>query len=103
MVVEIGTALPETSVGSWYNQPALVVGGKGMLHLGEGDDPMAFPSDEKDDLLAARPDAYFQTPHHEGTKWLLVRLATITKAELREHLTDAWRLKAPPTLRKAHP
>ena len=103
MVEEIGLTLPEVSVGLWYNQRALRIGDKGFLHLGDGNNPMAFPSDEKDDLLLARPDAFFQTPHHERTKWLLVHLSKITKAELRELLRDAWHIKAPPKIRKAHP
>lgn len=102
MVTEIGTSLPECEVGRWYGRPALVVAGKGMLHLGEGDEPMAFQSPEKDDLFAARPDAYFQTPHHHGSPWLLVHLSKISKADLREHVVDSWRAKAPAKLRKAH-
>ena len=102
-VVELGTSLPETAVGRWYGKPALTIADKGFLHLGEGDDPMSIPSEEKDDLLAAKPDAYYQTAHHEGSPWLLVRLAKISKAELHELLTDAWRMKAPPKVRRAHP
>ena len=101
-VVEIGTALPETAVGLWYGKPALTIAGKGFLHLGEGDDPLSFPSEEKDDLLAARPDAFSETDHLRGSVWLHVRLSKISKAELRELLTDAWRMKAPPKVRRAH-
>ena len=103
MVEELGASLPETSIGLWYGKPALRIGDKGFLHLGTRDDDLSFPSEEKDDLLAARPDAYRTTPHHDGSKWLLVRLSKISKAELRELLTDAWRIKAPPAVRKAHP
>ena len=102
-VVEIGTSLPETVVDVWYGKPALKIAGKGFVHLGEGDDPLSIPSEEKHDLLAARPDACYQTAHHEGSPWLLVRLSKISKSELRELLTDAWRMKAPPKVRRAHP
>jgi hypothetical protein len=102
-VIEIGTLLPETAVDVWYGKPALKIADKGFLHLGEGDQDLSFPSDEKQDLLASRPDAYWSKPHHDGTPWLFVRLAKISKAELRELLTDAWRLKAPPKVRRAHP
>ena len=103
MVVEVGTSLPEVEVGLWFKKPALVVAGKGLIHLGDGSTPMSFPTPEKDDLLAARPDAYFEDGHLAGTPWVRVHLAKITKAELREHLRDAWRLKAPKALRTAHP
>ena len=102
-VVELGTALPETVVDVWYGKPALKIADKGFVHLGDGDDPLSIPSEEKDDLLAAKPDAFFQTAHHVGSPWLLVRLMKITKSELRELLTDAWRMKAPPKVRRAHP
>jgi hypothetical protein len=102
-VVELGTQLPETALGLWYGKPALVIGDKGFLHLNEGDQPLSFPSEEKDDLLAARPDAFSETEHLRGSVWLHVRLAKISKAELRELLADAWRIKAPPKVRRAHP
>jgi hypothetical protein len=103
MVEQIGVSLPETAVGLWYGQPALKVGDKGLVHLGNRDDELSIPSPEKDDLIAARPDAYRSTAHHDGTPWVLVRLSKITKGELRELLLDAWRMKAPLRLRKAHP
>lgn len=103
MVEDIGTSLPEVAVGLWFKRRALVVGGKGLIHLGEGDAPMSFPTPEKDDLLAARPEAYFEDGHLGGTPWVRVHLSKITKPELREHLRDAWRMKAPPAVRKAHP
>ena len=103
MVVEVGTSLPEVAVGQWFKKPALMIAGKGLIHLGEGDAPMSFPTPEKDDLLAARPDAYFEDGHLGGTPWVRVDLSKITKAELREHLRDAWRLKASRALAAAHP
>lgn len=103
MVEDLGTALPETTVGLWYGKPALTIAGKGFVHLGAGDDELSIPTEEKDDLVAARPDAYRSTPHLDGTPWVLVRLSKITKSELRELVRDGWRLKAMPKLRKAHP
>jgi len=102
MVEEIGTSLPETTVGLWYRKPALVIAGKGFLHLAGGEE-LSFPSPEKEALLATQPDVYRSTPHHDGTPWLLGRLAKISKTELRELLADACRMKAPREVRNAHP
>jgi hypothetical protein len=102
MVEQIGTSLPETTVGLWYRKPALVIGGKGFLHLSDGEE-LSFPSPDKEALVATQPDVYRSTPHHDGTPWLLGRLAKISKKELREHLADAWRMKAPREVRNAHP
>jgi hypothetical protein len=53
---------------------------------------------EKRELIAAAPDRFFTEPHYNGYPAVLVRLAAIDEAELRELLTDAWRLKAAPKL-----
>lgn len=103
-VLRIGSALPATTVEQWYGTPALKVAGKGFLRRRpESEGVVAVPSGEKQALLATRPDAYYETPHYEGTDWLLVRLAKIGEKELREVITDAWRLRAPPKVRRAHP
>ncbi|MFC5261333.1 MmcQ/YjbR family DNA-binding protein [Kribbella qitaiheensis] len=50
---------------------------------------------EKQSLLAADPAKFFTEPHYANYPAILVRLPAITTAELRELLTDAWRLQAP--------
>jgi hypothetical protein len=50
---------------------------------------------EKQSLLAADPDKFFTEPHYANYPAILVRLPAITPTELRELLTDAWRLQAP--------
>lgn len=103
---ELAGALPETAEQQWYGTPAFKVGGKGFVRQKErtGHNVIAFPSEEKEILLASEPAKYFTTPHYDnGGEWLLGRLAEIPKAELRELLTDAWRLCAPPKVRKEHP
>jgi hypothetical protein len=104
-VQELTARLPETVEQQWYGTPAIKVGGKGFVRQKERmDGVIAFPSDEKEILLASEPDKYFTTPHYDnGGTWLLGRLSKIPKAELRELLTDAWRLCAPPKVLKAHP
>ncbi|ONI68298.1 hypothetical protein BWI15_35370 [Kribbella sp. ALI-6-A] len=57
----------------------------------------------KQDLLAADPDKFFTEPHYNGYPAVLVRLAAVNEAELRELLVDAWRIQAPKTLVKQHP
>ena len=53
---------------------------------------------EKQELLSAAPDRFFTEPHYHGYPAVLVRLAAVDDAELRELLTDAWRVMAPPKL-----
>ncbi len=45
---------------------------------------------------------FFATPHDDGHPTVLVRLEAIGDEELRELITDAWRLKVPKRVRQAH-
>jgi hypothetical protein len=56
--------------------------------------------EEKQLMLDARPDLYFQTQHYEGYPGVLVHLDAIDVDELRERLEDAWLIQAPKTLAK---
>jgi hypothetical protein len=49
-------------------------------------------------LIAADPDRYGLTPHYETYPAVLVRLPALSPEELRELLTDGWRLIAPKRL-----
>ena len=46
-------------------------------------------------LLASDPDKFFTEPHYNGFPAVLVRLPAIGEDELRELITDAWRIQAP--------
>ena len=52
----------------------------------------------KEALLAEDGGAYFTTSHFDGYPAILVRLDRVDVEELRELVTDAWRLKAPKRL-----
>lgn len=102
MVEELGRALPAVEVGLQREKPALKIGTKGFIHL-SGGPTMSFPSPDKADLLASRPDAFTSDEHHDCTPWLMVELAKISKAELREILRGAWRIRASSSIRREHP
>ena len=104
-VREIALALPEVTEDQWYRTPAYKVAGKGFLRLRtEAEDGLVvFVSDrgEKEALLTANPDAYYTTPHYDNYPIILVNLAAVDRNELRELITESWRIKAPIKLRKA--
>ena len=52
----------------------------------------------KDLLIAAEPAKFFTEPHYDGFPAVLVRLAEVSVADLRELLEEAWRCQAPPEL-----
>ncbi len=103
-VSKIALALPETTAETWYTTPGFKVKGKGFLRLrteAEGG-LVVFVSDlgEKEALLESDPEVFFTTDHYDGDPIVLIHLSKIKMAELRELITESWRLKAPATLRK---
>jgi len=46
-------------------------------------------------LVEARPQVFFTEPHYDGYRAVMVRLDAIEIDELRDLVTDAWRLRAP--------
>jgi hypothetical protein len=54
--------------------------------------------DEKDLLIASRPDVYFSSPHYDGYPAVQIRLELIDRAALAERLEDAWLIQAPKRL-----
>lgn len=55
---------------------------------------------EKDLLIASEPAKFFTEPHYNGFPAVLVRLAAVSVADLRELLAGAWRCQAPAELIK---
>jgi hypothetical protein len=59
------------------------------------------PLEEKEMLMAAAPDIYFETDHYKGWPAVLVRIRSISIAELRLRLERAFAMQAPKALFKA--
>ena len=53
---------------------------------------------DKEAALAAHPDSFFTIPHFDGYRAVLIRLPQVTRAALREAITDGWLACAPPKL-----
>jgi len=96
--------LPEVEEGTSYGAPALKVRGKGIAVV-KGPDTVAVmvALDEKEMLLEAAAELYFETPHYHGWPAMLVRIRLISDEELAHRLRKAWLLKAPKTLAKKLP
>jgi hypothetical protein len=97
--------LPGVEVGTSYGTPALKVNKKLLARLREDGESLVVPCEsigEKEFFLATEPEVYFQTPHYENGRYVLVRLAAVTDARLREMLEAAWRRLAPKKLLAEH-
>lgn len=103
-VRRIALALPETSEGPLYGTHGFRVRDKAFARLRpEGDVLVVWcgDEDEKEALIATQPETYFTLPHYDGHPSVLVRLPATRIDELREALTDAWRVRAPRRLAAA--
>jgi hypothetical protein len=104
-------ALPGTEQGRLHDNPAVRVHGKLVAYL--PNNPRSRPADAPDHeeflvircalaeraaLLAEAPETFFVTPHYQTYPGVIVRLATVPPDQLRELLTEAWRLVAPKRL-----
>ena len=91
--------LPEVEESTWYGTPALKVRSRGFCRVKDPDTVVVMVAlDEKEMLLQAAPDLYFETPHYHGWPAMLVRIRAISDDELAHRLKTAWLQKAPKTL-----
>ena len=101
-VKKLGKKLPEVEESTWWNTPSLRIRKKSFVRLREpGVIVVLVDLDEKEVLMQAEPDIFFETPHYEGYPAVLVRLSAIEPDELAEVLTESWRRVAPKRVVKA--
>ena len=101
---EIAMALPEVEEGTSWGTPAFKVRKKMICRIHDKlGDVLVVRIDmaDKEYLIGARPDVYFNLPHYDGYPAVLVRLPAVEGDELRRLLTAAWRFVAPPKLVRA--
>ena len=98
----LALSLPDVVEGTSYGTPSWKVRGKFIARLRDNESVAVVKVDkgEKQLLLEAEPDVFFETPHYYGYGYVLVRLAAIDAGELAEVIEDGWRLAAPQRLVK---
>jgi hypothetical protein len=99
-VRRIALSLPGVEEGPCYGTPAFRVKGKLFARLKEDGETLVLRTDfeAREALLEARPETYFITDHYAGHEWILVRLGAVTRPELEDRITSAWRSRAPARL-----
>ena len=109
----LALALPEVEGGAEGARLAFEVGGKGIAwpYLArahpkarrepvEGVVAVRCPVPEKEMLIEAAPDRFFDDAHYRGYPAVLVRLDLVEEDELAGLLARAWRIQAPKALVK---
>src|SRR5580658_6074276 len=89
-VREIGLAMSGVREEEYFGKPALKIGKEMMVCLPSNPSAEAgsllvqMSLEERAELLAANPDAYYVTPHYVGFTGVLVRFARVDKDALRD-------------------
>ncbi|BCH20493.1 MmcQ/YjbR family DNA-binding protein [Mesorhizobium sp. L-8-3] len=92
-------ALPGVEEGISYGTPALRVGKKLLCRVKNADTAVVMVDlEEKEILMAAAPDIYFETGHYKGWPCFLVHVHDIEPRELAHRLERAWQRLAPKKL-----
>ena len=103
-VRRIALSLPETTEKPSYGTPGFRVKDKLFARIREeGDVLVVWCSDlgEKEALIASEPEKFFTLPHYDGHPTVLVRFGAVEADEMRELLTESWRIRAPKKLQKS--
>ncbi|HEY1376016.1 MAG TPA: MmcQ/YjbR family DNA-binding protein [Gemmataceae bacterium] len=93
-VRDLALALPGVEESTSYRTPAMKVRGKLIARLKEDGETIVVPMTLADRAMRieADPAVFFVTDHYVPYPYVLVLLAAVTRADLRELLHDAWRM-----------
>lgn len=93
-------ALPEASELETWGTPTFRVRKKIFAMFAEGQREAWVKSthDEQRALTSMDPDTFFVPPYVGPSGWVGVRISSVDRDEMRELLTEAWRMTAPKRL-----
>lgn len=94
--------LPEVEASTSYGTPALKVRNKSFCRVKDADTVVLMVDlEEKDMLIGAAPELFFETDHYKGWPAVLLRIHAISSDELAHRLERAWLRVAPRKLVEA--
>jgi hypothetical protein len=93
-VRHLALALPGVEESTSYRTPAMKICGKLIARLTSDAETIVVPMSlgERAVRMEADPNVFFVTDHYVPYPYVLVRLAAVTRTDLRELLQDAWRM-----------
>ncbi len=103
-VVALANELPGTVEATSYGTRSLKVDKTLFARLKEDGETLVLKMDlvSRDLVLVAQPNIFYLTDHYRDYPYVLVRLAAVNAARMRELLEDAWRLAAARRTVQAH-
>jgi hypothetical protein len=94
--------LPAVTQKMAYGTPAFYVGKNIFTRIKDDGQTLVIACGRRDEWMQLYPHVYFITDHYLNYNYVLANLENADPEQLKELLLDAWRLRAPKTLRKQH-
>ncbi len=103
-VREIASSLPEAEESTSYGTPAFKVRGKLFVRFHQSGESVVILTsiEEREALMKLNPDVFYITDHYTCWPYVLVRLSTVKKDDLKHLLEESWRRAAPKRLIAAY-
>ena len=99
-VRQIALTLPGAEESTSYGTPAFKVKGKLFARQHQDGESLVVGVDfeEREEMMSAAPEKFYITDHYLNYPWMLVRMSTVRRDELRDLLIGSWRRAAPKNL-----
>jgi hypothetical protein len=99
-VCEIANAMPEAVEGKSYGTPAFFVRKKLFVRFHQSGESIVINMhmNERSHFMKIDPDTFFITDHYLNYPYMLVRLSTVRREDLKKLIEESWRRCAPPDL-----
>lgn len=96
-LVKFAETLDGVDQSTSYGTPALKVRGKLFVRLWEDGETVVLKSEweDRERLLATHPEVFFLTDHYRKHPYVLLRLATVSKALMQAAVQASWQTVAP--------
>lgn len=103
-VRKIASSLPEAEESTSYGTPAFKVRGKLFVRFHQSGESVVIriEIEEREALMKLKPETFYITDHYTCWPYMLVRLSTVGKADLRSLIEESWRRMAPRKLVEAY-
>ena len=102
-VRRLALALPEAEERETWGEATFRVRNRIFVMLVEGERHAWVKASriEQEAVLGSEPEIFFHPPYVGGHGWIGVRIAKVDRQEMRELVTEAWRMTAPKRLVRA--
>lgn len=92
-VRQLMSAFPGVEEGTSWGMPTFRVRGKMLARLQEDGESLVLKCADRDLLLQSEPQTFYVTKHYLNHPLVLIRLAKVRQAALRDLIEQAWRME----------